>query len=95
MAPAAATRMRPTQGFVPRKMVLLAIMMPARGMTISLGRGIQQLSIAIASTMPASPVTAYRCMMNVVSVLVRFVNKNLASFAFMLSAIVAHFAKRG
>jgi len=56
MAPARATTMIATQGFVPRKMVPLAIMTPARGMTISLGKGIQQLSIAIASTIPAKPV---------------------------------------
>jgi hypothetical protein len=39
-------------------MVPLAIMTPARGMTISLGSGIQQLSIAIARMIPAKPVVA-------------------------------------
>jgi hypothetical protein len=43
-------------GFTPFRILPLAIMKPAIGITISLGRGIQQLSMAIARTMPNRPV---------------------------------------
>src|SRR5712691_11344319 len=61
VAPAKATRSKVIQGGTPPKIVPLATITPARGMTISLGRGMQALSIAIASTMPAKPVVAYTC----------------------------------
>src|SRR5579872_185055 len=57
------------------------MMTPARGMTISLGKGIRQLSSDIASTIPASPVVAYKCRITVVIAVVIFCNKK-ASFAF-------------
>jgi hypothetical protein len=45
----------------------LASIIPAIGITISLGRGIQQLSIAMARIMPSRPVETYRFVIRVIS----------------------------
>ena len=79
-APARATSMIARTGLTPAKMVPLTTITPARGMTISLGRGIQQLSIAMANTIPAKPVVAYRLVINVVIESVRCVKNKIASF---------------
>src|SRR5579885_1761361 len=44
--------------------------MPASGITISLGKGMQQLSIAIASTMPRYPKVTYQFLIRSVIVCV-------------------------
>ena len=79
IAPASATSMMASTGLTPAKMVPLTTITPASGMTISLGRGIQQLSIAMASTIPAKPVVAYRLVINVVIASVRWVKNKIAS----------------
>jgi len=62
---------KPTQRFVPGRILPLASIIPAIGITISLGSGIQQLSIAIAMTMPSRPVETYRFVIKVVSASVK------------------------
>jgi hypothetical protein len=66
-APANATRTSPGKRLVPERILPLASIIPATGITISLGSGIQQLSIAMARTMPSRPVETYRFVIRVVS----------------------------
>jgi hypothetical protein len=66
-APANATRTRPSPRLVPGRSLPLASIIPAIGITISLGSGIQQLSIAMARTIPSRPVETYRFVIRVIS----------------------------
>src|SRR5258708_6246204 len=81
--PARATNIKLSPEFTPANNLPVTIITPARGITISLGRGIQQLSITIASTIPARPAVTYRLVINVVIESVRCANKKPTSFALL------------
>jgi hypothetical protein len=85
MAPARASKTRPGQKFTPANSFPSTNITPASGITISLGRGIQQLSRAMARTIPARPSVTYIFVIKVVKVSVSCTNKKTllrAPFAF-------------
>src|SRR5258707_1197856 len=78
--PARATSITPSKGLIPPTIFPVTSMTPASGITISLGKGIQQLSRAIASTMPTRLVCIYTLVTTFVRDVVISARYTLASF---------------